>query len=125
MLMGLEIGRAYKNLSNEEYQEYIKEAGRLPNSHEEIRKAALVWMDVARRKMFQSQLLVFTGAGSLYGLALEGAMKIWECPQIASVGYELEEGMHGPNYGYNLSLIHIFVRDAGIDGGIGSRAGHA
>ncbi|MEJ8735201.1 SIS domain-containing protein [Mediterraneibacter sp. ICN-202921] len=111
MLMGLEIGRAYKNLSNEEYQEYIKEAGRLPNSHEEIRKAALVWMDVARRKMFQSQLLVFTGAGSLYGLALEGAMKVWECPQIASVGYELEEGMHGPNYGYNSNHCVIFLND--------------
>lgn len=111
MLMGLEIGRTYNNLSNEEYQEYIKEAEQLPNSHEQIRKAALAWMDVARRKMFQSQLIAFTGAGSLYGLALEGAMKIWECPQIASVGYELEEGMHGPNYGYNSTHCVIFLND--------------
>ncbi|RGT73114.1 SIS domain-containing protein [Ruminococcus sp. AF18-22] len=111
MLMGLEIGKVYGNLSNEDYQEYIKEAGQLPNSHEEIRKAALVWMDMARRKMFQSQLLAFTGAGSLYGLALEGAMKVWECPQIASVGYELEEGIHGPNYGYNSNHCVIFLND--------------
>ncbi|MDB8710067.1 SIS domain-containing protein [Mediterraneibacter gnavus] len=111
MLMGLEIGKKYGKISEEEYRVYIKEAERLPESNEAIRKAALAWMDRARRKMFQSQLIVFTGAGSLYGLALEGAMKVWECPQIASVGYELEEGMHGPNYGYNNNHCVIFLND--------------
>lgn len=28
-------------------------------------------------------------------------MKIWETVQLASVGYEIEDGIHGPNYGYN------------------------
>lgn len=111
MLMGLEIGKRYGKISEEEYRAYIKEAEKLPESNEAVRKAALSWMDGARRKMFQSQLLVFTGAGALYGLALEGAMKVWECPQIASVGYELEEGMHGPNYGYNNNHCVIFLND--------------
>lgn len=38
-------------------------------------------------------------------------MKVWECPQIASVGYELEEGMHGPNYGYNSNHCVIVLND--------------
>lgn len=111
MLMGLEIGKIYGTLSEEEYTAYIKEAEKLPESNEAIRKSALEWMNAARRRMFQSQLLVFTGAGMLYGLALEGAMKVWECPQIASVGYELEEGMHGPNYGYNSNHCVIVLND--------------
>ena len=101
MLMGLEIGRTYGYILKKEYEDYLEDARKLPDSNRRICQQALEWMDQARRKMFQSQLLVFTGAGMMYGLALEGAMKVWECPQIASVGYELEEGMHGPNYGYN------------------------
>lgn len=111
MLMGLEIGRTYGHLTREEYETYLAQAQALPVSNEEIYRKSLKWMDTAKRKMFQSQLLVFTGAGSLYGLALEGAMKVWECPQIASVGYELEEGMHGPNYGYNYNHCVIVLND--------------
>jgi glucosamine 6-phosphate synthetase-like amidotransferase/phosphosugar isomerase protein len=34
-------------------------------------------------------------------VAAEAAVKVWEIPQHISMGYELEEGLHGPNYGYN------------------------
>lgn len=111
MLMGLEIGRLYGHLTEEEYDEYIDQASRVAESNKTICAQALAWMDRARRRMFQSQLLIFTGVGSLYGLALEGAMKVWETPQIASVGYELEEGMHGPNYGYNSNHCVIVLND--------------
>jgi len=111
MLMGLEIGLLYGNITKKEYDQYIEQAQKLPESNDKICKNALKWLDSSRRKMLRSQLIVFTGAGSLYGLALEGAMKVWETPQIASVGYELEEGMHGPNYGYNSNHCLILLND--------------
>ncbi|MDD3361508.1 MAG: SIS domain-containing protein [Hespellia sp.] len=111
MILGLTVGKIYGNLTQEEFDAYIEEARRLPASTKAVIESSLKWMDDARRRMFQSQLLVFTGAGSLYGLALEAAMKVWECPQIASVGYELEEGMHGPNYGYNYNHCVIVLND--------------
>ena len=111
MLMGLVMGKTYGYLTQKEYDAYLGEMKKIPASNEKIRKQALIWMDQARRKMFQSQVIIFTGAGMLYGLSLEGAMKIWECPQIASVGYELEEGMHGPNYGYNSNHCVIVLND--------------
>lgn len=111
MLMGLEIGLLYGHLTEPEYEEYMKQAMEVPESNRRVCGQALKWMDHARRKMFQSQLIVFTGAGSLYGLALEGAMKVWETPQIAAIGYELEEGMHGPNYGYNSNHCVIVLND--------------
>ena len=63
--------------------------------------------------MLRSGILVFTGAGSLYGVAIEGSVKIWEIPQIPSAGYELEEGIHGPNYGYNQNHCVIVLNDGG------------
>jgi glucosamine 6-phosphate synthetase-like amidotransferase/phosphosugar isomerase protein len=111
MLMGLEIGLLYGNITQEEYDGYMEQAKKLPKSNEAICEGALKWLDHSRRKMLRSELIVFTGAGSLYGLALEGAMKVWETPQIASVGYELEEGIHGPNYGYNSNHCVIVLND--------------
>lgn len=115
MLMGLELGFYYGNISEEEYSAYLAQAQKIPESNAAISKSTLAWLDRSRRKMLRSTLIVFTGTGALYGLALEGAMKVWETPQIASVGYELEEGMHGPNYGYNSNHCVIVLND-GIDG---------
>ncbi len=111
MLMGMEIGRLYGTLTSEEYHDYLVQAQKLPESNRNACRIALQLETSARQKMLQSQLIVFTGAGALYGLALEAAMKVWEIPQIASVGYELEEGMHGPNYGYNSKHCVIVLND--------------
>jgi len=111
MLMGLEIRLAYRNLSGEAYTGYIAQASLVAESNKNICQKTLKWLDKSKRKMLRSQIIVFTGAGSLYGLALEGAMKVWETPQIASVGYELEEGLHGPNYGYNNNHCVIVLND--------------
>lgn len=51
--------------------------------------------------IMRSSFIAFTGTAALYGVAMEGAVKVWEAPQYPSAGYELDEGMHGPNYGYN------------------------
>jgi len=111
MLIGLEIGLAYENLSDKAYDAYIAQAALVAKSNQSILKKTVKWLDANKRKMLRSQLIVFTGAGQLYGLALEGAMKVWEIPQIASVGYELEEGLHGPNYGYDNNHCVIVLND--------------
>jgi len=111
MLMGLHIGLAYGHITKEEYDGYIEQAKLVSDSNKTICAQSLKWMDTSKRKMLRSQLIVFTGAGALYGLALEGAMKVWETPQIASVGYELEEGIHGPNFGYNSNHCVIVLND--------------
>lgn len=84
-------------------------ADRLPG----VIDRTLEWLKSAKRKMLRSDLIVFTGGDALYGVSLEGAMKVWETPQIASVGYEIEEGIHGPNYGYNSRHCVIVLNDGG------------
>ena len=113
MILGLETGLYYQHLSEEEYENYIADMSRIAGRQEEVINATLEWMNSAKRKMLRSDLIVFTGADSLYGVSLEGAMKVWETLQTASVGYELEEGMHGPNYGYNSRHCVIVLNNGG------------
>lgn len=101
MLLGLEIARYYKQIASEEYDKYIKDMQATGKRQSKVIEKTLNWLELTKRQMLRCDLIVFTGADNLYGVALEGAMKVWETLQTASVGYELEEGMHGPNFGYN------------------------
>ena len=64
-----------------------------------------------KQKMLQSQFLMFVESRPYYGLALDAAMKIWETPQIAAMGEELEESLHGPNFGYTSNHCLIALDD--------------
>lgn len=113
MLLGMKFGLLKGNLSLERYCYYIEEARRVPDSHRVITKQAKEWFQKNKRQIFRSRCVIFTGAGALYGVALEGAVKFWEMPQVISVGYELEEGMHGPNYGYDENHCVVVFNDGG------------
>ncbi len=113
MLLGLELGLKRGNITQEQFDEYIGQAAMVPNSQRAIIQKTLAWMDKSKRQMLRSRAILFTGDGALYGVALEGAMKVWEIPQITCMGYELEEGLHGPNYGYDYGHCVIVLNDGG------------
>lgn len=113
MLLALEIGLKKGAISLEKYNDHIAHAARVPGSYSEITAKTQQWLVRSKRQMLRSDCIIFTGAGALYGVSLEGAVKVWEIPQIASMGYELEEGLHGPNYGYNNRHCVIVLNDGG------------
>ena len=113
MILGLELGKKRGYLPDSQYNEYINQASSLSGYLEKGINKTLIWMDSSKRVMLRSSIIIFTGAGSLYGIALEGAVKVWEIPQMPSAGYELEEGIHGPNYGYNHNHCVIVLNDGG------------
>lgn len=112
MLLGARIGYERSHIGKQTlalYETQVREAARsIPGTIDH----ALEWMDRSRRRMMRSAFLAFTGVGSLYGVAMEASVKIWEAPQIPSGGYELDEGMHGPNYGYD-DTHAVFVLNSG------------
>lgn len=113
MLMGLKLGLMRGHISREEYDEWEKQAAKVPDSHRRITEQAHIWFEACKRQLMRSRCIVFTGAGSLYGVSLEAAVKFWEMPQVISMGYELEEGMHGPNYGYDYPHCVVVLNDGG------------
>jgi transposase len=115
MLLGMQVGLRRGALSQRQYDEYVAQARAAAGSIPAVIGSAMDWLDGNRRSMLRSACIIFYGSGALYGVALEGAVKVWETPQIISIGYETEEGLHGPNYGYNHSHCVIVLDDGGTD----------
>lgn len=121
MLLSVQVGKMRKFLTEEQAAAYFAMAKRVPESHAKITAQAEEWLQKVKRQMLRSKCIMFTGPGAMYGVALEGVVKLWEMPQIISAGYELEEGLHGPAYGYDYNHC-IVVLD---DGGKESAKGHS
>lgn len=114
MWLGIELGVHRKNMNREAYGEYQKQAKAAAANIPDVIRKAMAWMDTSRRRMMKSQFFAFTGTGPLYGVSMEAAVKMWEAPQYPSGGYELDEGMHGPNYGYNYNHAVFVLNDGGF-----------
>ena len=115
MLIAMKLGLVRGHISEGQYKTYLEQAGRVAGSRRQITEQAKEWFQANKRQIMRSRCVIFTGSGSLYGVALEGAVKFWEMPQVISVGYELEEGMHGPNYGYNSNHCVVVLNDGSRD----------
>ena len=83
MLMAVKLGLARRHLTREQYEAYQLEAGRVPDSHRVITGQTRDWFEKNKRQIMRS------------------------------VGYELEEGLHGPNYGYNENHCVVVFHDGG------------
>ena len=117
MLLGMETGLARGSLTLERFDALLRDAAMAPKGQRAVIPRAKDWFQKRKWQFFHSDCILFTGAGSLYGLALEGAVKLWEMPQVVSAGYELEEGMHGPNYGYNGRQCVVVLDSGGKESG--------
>lgn len=115
MWLGVELGRKKGNVTAEEYADYKHQIAAVAEHIPQIIEDAQRWLNVSRRKMMKSAFFAFTGRESLYGVAMEASVKIWEAPQYPSGGYELDEGMHGPNYGYNGNHAVFVLNDGEIE----------
>ena len=114
-LLALYLALAEGTLGEEEFNEYIDDAKKVPESLTKVIADTHLFFRRNQRQMMRSRCIVFTGAKALYGLSLEAAVKFWEMPQVISIGYELEEGMHGPNYGYDTPHC-VIVMTTGSEG---------
>ena len=115
MWLGIDLAWVYHLIDDDQVKQYHQDALLMIDQYQSIIDQTLQWLTFNKRKMLQSQLLMFIGSGAYYGVALEAAMKVWETPQIAAMGYELEESLHGPNFGYNSNHCVIALDDGGKD----------
>lgn len=110
MIIAMEIGLKRQALSETEYAKYLEDAQKAADMHHEICDKTMEWFDRNKWKLMNKDGFVIYGAGTLYGTALEGALKVLEIARrFLCVGYDMDDGMHGPTMGYtNRHAVIIF-----------------
>ncbi|MBR2545690.1 MAG: SIS domain-containing protein [Erysipelotrichaceae bacterium] len=94
-LWALELSRVRGTYSEEEYQKACKDLEKLISDFDEVVKQSEAWYDRVRPTILNSDRIYVLGYGIDYGSMLEGWLKISEMLRYPTVGYELEEFMHG------------------------------
>lgn len=116
MLVGLEIGLLRGHISEEKYNAYIEDASKLPFSQKEVVENALTWFDCNKDALINAKGYIFYGTGPLWGVALEGALKALEVVgKYLCVGYEMDDGLHGPTMGFTKEDNIIILDDGKND----------
>ena len=73
----------------------------------------MTWYKRNETQLLNSAMFAVYGIDGLWGAALEGALKLIEIGKVMSIGYELEEGMHGPTLGFHPQLCVLVMNDGG------------
>lgn len=116
MLMGVELGKARGLLSEAEADACYQDALAAADHHAEICDQTQAWFDRCKEDLMDVDAFVLYGAGSLYGVAQEGALKILEiAKRFMCVGYEMDDGLHGPTMGFTRRHAVIVLNDGGKD----------
>lgn len=111
MLLAVRYARLSNNLSIDEEKFYLDDARKSVTGTSVMIKEAKKWCDTNIKSLLSKKCLIFYGGGQLYGVSLESALKILEISRkIFAVGYEIDDGCHGPTMGYTKDYA-VFVMD--------------
>lgn len=112
-LFALKLARAKKNISEETYKLLVKELSEIPEkgrailqNNEKIKAIAEKYKDAVNA--------LYLGRGTLFPVALEGALKLKEISYIHAEGYAAGEMKHGPIalVDNNLPVVVVAPHDA-------------
>lgn len=95
MLLGLYWGLENKKIDQETFKEKIEEIKNAISHFEEVYAASEKWIDKNIDILKNIKEIRITGPESLYGDALESALKLLETLRCPVTGYEFEEFIHG------------------------------
>jgi glucosamine--fructose-6-phosphate aminotransferase (isomerizing) len=94
VLIAVRLGR-YRNLSQEQALEIIKELKRIPGKMQQILDKSDEILKIAEAYVDKRNFL-YLGRGYNFPIALEGALKLKEISYIHAEGYPAAEMKHGP-----------------------------
>lgn len=116
MVMGILMGKASGDLSETQVKEYMDEALLVTKKHKRHCDDILKWFDNNKARLMDADAFAFYGNESLWGVAKEGALKVLEIARrFMCVGYEMDDGLHGPTMGFTNRHVIIILNDGGKD----------
>ena len=116
MIIALRLGLERGTITSDEYEGYLRDALKAAENNAVIADKAVEWFNNNLEILKGCRNVLFYGGGCLYGVAIEGALKLLETAKIyKSVGYEAEDGLHGPNLGFNKDDVIVSLNAGGQD----------
>ena len=94
-LLAVQLGVARARISAEEAAEHLADLRQLPRVIEQVLLLDPEIRTIAQR-YFKATNFLFLGRGSMYPIAMEGALKLKEISYIHAEGYAAGEMKHGP-----------------------------
>lgn len=113
LLIAVEIGLKKGTVTPEQEEKWISQMEAALASWPEIEEKTKTWFKNNQNQLLGSSMFAVYGIDGLWGVALEGALKLIEIGKTMAIGYELEEGMHGPTLGFHPQLCVLMMNDGG------------
>lgn len=115
-MIGMRIGLERGHITDEQFEAYLEDGRKASANHPVIVEKTLKWFEEHKEAMKGAKSVLYYGSGSLYGIAIEGALKLLETAKLyLSIGYESEDGLHGPTMGFNKGDVIIALCDGQTD----------
>lgn len=95
-LWALECARLLYRISEEEYENALKETKELIENFDTVLRESEAWYDRNKATIVNSDRIYVLGYGIDFATALEAQLKIGEMLRLPTIGFELEEYSHGP-----------------------------
>jgi len=116
IMMALMTGRNNGTLTQERYEELIRELVQIPQKLRQVLDKDSEILEVA--KIFQhTKNAIYLGRGVFFPVALEGALKLKEISYIHAEGYPAAEMKHGPIalIDENMPVVIVAAKDQTLD----------
>lgn len=109
------IETAYKlnKIDKKRYDKYYEDINRLIDSHFDIFKKSEKWFEENKELLISAEISKVISYGINYSTAIEASLKISESTQRDSIGYDLEQFLHGPNMSSKFEDLIFFVNPKG------------
>lgn len=93
----------------------IKEFQKVSERLEDITQSTIQWYENNKIDIIDKEIILFTGADSLYPISIEADIKFMEMVPIMTKTYELEEFIHGPQNAFNVNQLFFVLSKKGVD----------
>lgn len=113
MLFGISLGEYLKYITSDEAENYVEDLKKAINNYPNLIETVEKWYKENGKKVMTAMYYGVYGFDDIWGVALEGALKILEIPKLFAVGYELEDGMHGPTMAFDKKICLFIFNDGG------------
>lgn len=96
LIWAIEASKLYGKMDEDELEKFYNEIRYLADNYEKVLEESRDWYNRNATTIVNSDRIYVLGYGVDYGSMLEGMLKVGEMLRLPTIGYELEEYVHGP-----------------------------